>query len=268
VYDPRIGRFVSADPIVQSPTFSQSYNRYAYVFNNPLAYTDPSGFYNLPPNATVYLYNGGEAGGGQNGERSDQIHCDEIASSATCYEFDSYREFRDVIQKPVNELIRRLTTQEAVEASLWVASIGVGITPVGIYADFYTAGTGEDFFTGEEVSGFWRYAVIVPFAGEVRKGLDILDAAKTIHLGRQGKHVPGHNNYIPGRSPLTHRDPQGLLDRFGGKGQAIGRTPIGQPGAKERVDFGEVIGEINGQPTTRGIIHYSKDGAHIVPANP
>ncbi len=45
VYDPRIGRFVSPDPIVQSPTFSQSYNRYAYVFNNPLAYTDPSGFF-------------------------------------------------------------------------------------------------------------------------------------------------------------------------------------------------------------------------------
>ncbi len=44
VYDPRIGRFVSPDPIVQSPTFSQSYNRYAYVFNSPLSYTDPSGF--------------------------------------------------------------------------------------------------------------------------------------------------------------------------------------------------------------------------------
>ena len=117
VYDPRIGRFVSADPIVQAPTFSQSYNRYAYVMNNPLAYTDPSGFYNLPPNATVYLYNGGEAGGGQNGERSDQIHCDEIASSAACYEFDSYREFRDVIQKPVNDLIRTLTTAEAVSAA-------------------------------------------------------------------------------------------------------------------------------------------------------
>jgi hypothetical protein len=44
VYDPRIGRFVSADPIVQSPTHSQSYNRYSYVFNSPLSYTDPSGF--------------------------------------------------------------------------------------------------------------------------------------------------------------------------------------------------------------------------------
>jgi RHS repeat-associated protein len=44
VYDPRIGRFVSADPIVSAPFHSQSYNRYAYVFNSPVSYTDPSGF--------------------------------------------------------------------------------------------------------------------------------------------------------------------------------------------------------------------------------
>jgi RHS repeat-associated protein len=44
VYDPRIGRFVSPDPIVPVPSFSQSYNRYAYAFNNPLTYVDPTGF--------------------------------------------------------------------------------------------------------------------------------------------------------------------------------------------------------------------------------
>ncbi|MEQ8860347.1 MAG: RHS repeat-associated core domain-containing protein, partial [Pseudomonadales bacterium] len=44
VYDPRIGRFVSADPIVQFPGFSQSYNRYSYTLNSPLSLVDPSGF--------------------------------------------------------------------------------------------------------------------------------------------------------------------------------------------------------------------------------
>lgn len=43
-YDPRLGRFLQADPIVQAPTYSQSWNRYAYVMNNPLTLTDPSGF--------------------------------------------------------------------------------------------------------------------------------------------------------------------------------------------------------------------------------
>ena len=44
IYDPHLGRFLSADPTVQFPGYSQSYNRYSYVLNNPLSYTDPSGF--------------------------------------------------------------------------------------------------------------------------------------------------------------------------------------------------------------------------------
>lgn len=44
VYDPLVGRFMSADPYAQPPHDLQSYNRYAYVSNNPLAFTDPSGY--------------------------------------------------------------------------------------------------------------------------------------------------------------------------------------------------------------------------------
>jgi RHS repeat-associated protein len=44
VYDPVLGRFLSPDPVVQSPYDTQGLNRYAYVRNNPLRYTDPSGF--------------------------------------------------------------------------------------------------------------------------------------------------------------------------------------------------------------------------------
>ncbi len=43
VYDSDIGRFLSADTIIQAPHDSQSYNRYSYVRNNPLVFTDPSG---------------------------------------------------------------------------------------------------------------------------------------------------------------------------------------------------------------------------------
>jgi hypothetical protein len=45
VYDPEIGRFLSADPFVQAPETTQSFNRYSYVDNNPLSATDPSGFF-------------------------------------------------------------------------------------------------------------------------------------------------------------------------------------------------------------------------------
>lgn len=43
VYDPLVGRFLSTDNYVQMPDNTQSYNRYAYCFNNPLIYTDPDG---------------------------------------------------------------------------------------------------------------------------------------------------------------------------------------------------------------------------------
>ncbi len=42
-YDPTIRRFITPDTIVQAPYDPQSLNRYAYVRNNPLIYTDPSG---------------------------------------------------------------------------------------------------------------------------------------------------------------------------------------------------------------------------------
>ena len=43
IYDPQLGRFLQPDPVIQDPTNAQSWNAYTYVFNNPLAYTDPSG---------------------------------------------------------------------------------------------------------------------------------------------------------------------------------------------------------------------------------
>ncbi|GAA6139447.1 hypothetical protein NBRC116583_31940 [Arenicella sp. 4NH20-0111] len=43
VYDPLIGRFLSADPVLQAPYNMASFNRYSYVWNNPMKFVDPSG---------------------------------------------------------------------------------------------------------------------------------------------------------------------------------------------------------------------------------
>lgn len=47
IYDPLIGRFMSADPYIQAPDNLQSHNRYAYVMNNPLNVDDPSGYWSI-----------------------------------------------------------------------------------------------------------------------------------------------------------------------------------------------------------------------------
>ena len=55
IYDPTLARFLQSDPYVQFPTNLQSHNRYSYVMNNPLAYTDPSGHLAFSLAATVFL---------------------------------------------------------------------------------------------------------------------------------------------------------------------------------------------------------------------
>ncbi|KKO49552.1 hypothetical protein VT06_04930 [Arsukibacterium sp. MJ3] len=44
-YNPILGRFMQADPHIQAPSNLQNYNRYSYVLNNPMSYTDPSGYF-------------------------------------------------------------------------------------------------------------------------------------------------------------------------------------------------------------------------------
>lgn len=90
-----------------------------------------------------------------------------------------------------------------------------------------------------------------------------------IHFGRQSKHLPGHPNYNPTKSTiaLSIRTIQTLVEHHAGTGRRRSRN-------KETVDFGIVIGIFRspdhpaGIATTCGTIHYSKAGAHIVPALP
>ena len=48
-YDPALGRFISADPVVPEPGNPQALNRYAYVYNNPLRYLDDGGHLPVVP---------------------------------------------------------------------------------------------------------------------------------------------------------------------------------------------------------------------------
>ncbi len=54
LYDPAVGRFLSPDPYVQVPDFTQSYNRFSYAMNNPLVYVDADG---ENPLLVFYYYN-------------------------------------------------------------------------------------------------------------------------------------------------------------------------------------------------------------------
>jgi RHS repeat-associated protein len=53
VYDYRLGRFLSVDPIISNPLNSQSLNPYSYIGNNPFSGIDPTGYWPLPPPALI-----------------------------------------------------------------------------------------------------------------------------------------------------------------------------------------------------------------------
>ena len=101
-------------------------------------------------------------------------------------------------------------------------------------------------------------------SGKASRGL-------VVNTEKQGKHICDSSSFIPGRSIFygTVEDAQELVSKFAGTGQYVNPEKT-----KEKVDFGRIIGlhidERNGkqQETTIGIIHYSKNGCHIVPQRP
>ncbi len=54
LYDPIVHRFLAPDNYIQNPYNTQNYNRYGYVLNNPLKYTDPSGEFIFESAAAIY----------------------------------------------------------------------------------------------------------------------------------------------------------------------------------------------------------------------
>ena len=59
-YDSALGRFIQADTLIPDPGSSAAYDRYAYVNNNPLKYTDPTGHKKVPggPGGVTIVYDG------------------------------------------------------------------------------------------------------------------------------------------------------------------------------------------------------------------
>ena len=101
----------------------------------------------------------------------------------------------------------------------------------------------------------------------------------SINTGSQNKHIPGTNEYktasaVTLRSPLEPGvDPQALVNRYAGTGQAANNAPLGQVGSVERIKTSEVIGTYVDKgvvvgPTTNFTIRYGNKGVHIIPARP
>ncbi|MCC7385292.1 MAG: VCBS repeat-containing protein [Deltaproteobacteria bacterium] len=314
VYHAGLGRFLTPDPLIQAPLFSQSLNRYSYVFNQPLSRTDPSGFESepveMPPEIVTV----------ETGPREPIMPGDEPAhateqgdpSAPWTHDFSGMRDrwvdnaadhfftmsdfvlglregvlpFPEVGVQNGHEIAYglgkmlgsgaglvldlQLTLASITTGLSGAASCGTGVLCVAGAPMAAVGALGATLAAGLSAAHVGKY---VDGLDQIKKGRDYYAASgdvPKIHMGQQGKHLPHHNNFQPGRSVLR-ADPHELAKRAG-TGTPVNEVPRGQPGFRERIEFEEVIGDFvkNGvaMPTRNAIIHYGKEGIHIVPAAP
>ncbi|MEW8955597.1 polymorphic toxin type 50 domain-containing protein, partial [Clostridium sp.] len=105
----------------------------------------------------------------------------------------------------------------------------------------------------------------------VRNHIKSDELSKEILIGKQGKHILGHNNYIEGRSymGITTEELQQIVNEYAGTGNIL-RDNKGDWSNKELIEVDKTLGvtfdiEGNAMETNKAIIHYSKKGTHVVP---
>ncbi|KAA6448586.1 T7SS effector LXG polymorphic toxin [Bacillus swezeyi] len=191
--------------------------------------------------------------------------------------FDAAMEFTGVYDAVRAAFGYDLATGEIVKGSGDRLMAALNVTPFGKV--FKYGKRGFKLFKGEETGKKVAKVDKTPSYGKqsVPKGpyREVNGFPAKVKPGAQEKHIPGTPNYkqevANGKNKSIfngdNKKAQELLDKFAGKGKKLGKN-------KERVDFGQVIGKYYDMDTgkyvetTNGMIHYGKDGAHIVPARP
>ncbi|GIN33532.1 hypothetical protein J5TS1_10350 [Bacillus licheniformis] len=193
--------------------------------------------------------------------------------------FDTAMEFTGVYDAVRAAFGYDLATGEIVKGNGDRLMAGLSVTPFG--KAFKYGKRGFKLYKGEEAGKKVAKVDKTPSYGKqsVPKGpyRKVYGFPAKVKPGAQEKHIPGTPNYkqeiANGRKNKSifygdNKTAQELLDKFAGKGTLL------KNGVKERVDFGKVIGKFYDKDTgkyvetTRALIHYSKNGAHIVPSEP
>jgi len=101
MYDPLLGRFMSAAPTIPDVYNPQSLNRYSYVLNNPFRYVDPTGYYHESTGVNIrgnnyllatdswYLSDGSVYIGGEGWTNSSDVGTDALDAIETWIVQDS-----------------------------------------------------------------------------------------------------------------------------------------------------------------------------------
>ncbi|MFN7475750.1 MAG: RHS repeat-associated core domain-containing protein, partial [Burkholderiales bacterium] len=224
IYDPLIGRFLSADPILQDPMNGQSYNRYSYVMNNPTNLTDPTGFAACGASDTgsniaqscsaeqkatektiasgTYVMN--NADGSRTAFVGGKVAMKTDGKGTVLFDAKAPQAASTAVPPQGSNDI---TTHSGPSLPQRATSLGLDFVPVaGTVKSGVELATGKDPITGESVNrwlaGVGVFAGIVGLKGYLKAGavaaegaVDVLRAEIALYRGaRAGEEVP---NFVP-----------------------------------------------------------------------
>ncbi|QDP01563.1 polymorphic toxin type 50 domain-containing protein [Thalassotalea sp. PS06] len=277
VYDYNLGRFMSVDPFIYHVGNTQAINSYSYIMNNPLSGTDPTGYIAFIPvivwavNAYAAYETASAAADAVQSYKNGEISGSDVATTVAASAIENTVLKKVKVAKEGIQKARQAFKGDKADSNVQ-NSVNKSNTDGGTK----TANGASNADGGTKTTNGAENTPDVKRSKQETTNIETPSSvnSKPIHEGKQGKHQPGHNNFEEGKSELTHDNPQKLVDEHSGKGQQVGNKTVGEAGSKERVNFGENIGNHVDQttgdkkPTTVGIIHHSKKDVHIVPAKP
>jgi len=229
LYDPVLGRMLSPDNFVQAPDFSQNFNRFSYVYNNPLKYTDPSGEFAV----TTAILIGAAVFGTAN-----------LAIQAANGEIDN---FGDGAKAFVAGAVAGAVITGGVSAGLAVPILGTALKGAGI---IYGSTTALSLLGGINQGALYGDWSRLENSGKIFAGNFYLDSNRSL-LGQTWQGISRFSWELP-QSTVGHgyaqlRNTFGIVDRVDYFGGATFSTNV-RPGASSR--WGVSIGNhINIQRT-------------------
>jgi RHS repeat-associated protein len=177
IYDPKLGRFLMTDPLVSRPFFSQGWNAYSYVLNNPLKYVDPSGFDGAPAQGSV---TGGTAAGVSDAQPYATLPYDLVTASpgfviAANISFSSYPADQPSAAPPENG-----PTDGASESALSKAgNLGLGVAQGAV--DWTIEGTKFVYLSALTFGGYGTYKIYSGVWEGYKKDGGVLGAANAVN---------------------------------------------------------------------------------------
>ncbi len=264
-YAPYLNRKLTADTIVPDPSNPQSFNRYSYVLNNPVNFTDPTGHY--PVSCRSEFYGGG---GGcpdplvtfseADGENSEWTVQEKTAIISGAHQVNNKLKghggtFLDVYGGPVNIYHDSQTCNNALGYDCWASATGSQVT---VYAN---AGSVDSWLIMHELGHSFNANTVLTeddFWGEGYK-----------NLAQEGIYAPDGSRIAGNTNPVSYSD-NSTYQRtdFGYQGTALNPYPYRQHADALTVeeDFADMfMNYVNNSFTTddAGVARYNWMDSHM-----